>query len=175
MKLYRFSPIKSHDELLEAIRYTHLACHKLCRRSLNEYLPVAGNVGIFSHYDDEYSLLTKLREELTEASDSFNQKYFRLHEPILISPQENIPATTYTYLYIRHPDPYRSQVGDVDFYLKEKEYAELKQSLLDDKKIKGARLFERSDLDMIEIFDPDIDALGFVATHKMTEKVKTKS
>lgn len=38
----------------------------------------------------------------------------------------------------------------------------------------GARVFDRSDLDMIELYDPDVDALGYVSTNKMTEKVRIK-
>ncbi|HEX8762551.1 MAG TPA: GrpB family protein [Candidatus Saccharimonadales bacterium] len=84
MKLYRFSPIQNKEELLEAITFVHLACNYLCRQSFGEYLPNAGNIGIFCHYDDEYEQLTTLRKEMTEESDNVNQKYFRLHEPIII-------------------------------------------------------------------------------------------
>lgn len=111
MKLYRFSPIENKDQLLEAIKYIHLACHQLCKQSFGNYLPNAGNMGVFTHYNDEYDRLTKLREELTLPSDNPNQKYYQLHNPIVISAEGDIPETTYTYLYIRKPDPYRYQVG----------------------------------------------------------------
>jgi len=174
MKLYRFSPIRSKDELLEAIKYTHLACHKLCVQSFDKYLPSAGNMGIFCHYGDEYDQLVALRKKLTEPSDNVDQKYFRLHEPIVITAQDGVPKTTYTYLYIRKPDPYRYHVGDVDFYLEQRQYDELKQSLLDGNQIKGARVFPRNDLDMIELFNPDVDTLGYVSSNTMTEKVRIK-
>jgi hypothetical protein len=102
---------------------------------MGKYLTNAGNIGIFCHYDDEYSFLTDLRKEITQESDNFNQKYFRLHQAITIATQGNIPATTYTYLYIRKPDPYRHHVGDVDFFLQEDEYKKVKQQLLNDNKI----------------------------------------
>lgn len=174
MKLYRFSPIKSKAELLEAVRYIHLECYKLCKESFGEYLPNAGNIGVFCHYDDEYEYLTNLRKELTESSDNVDQKYFRLHEPIVIPAQGDVPETTYTYVYVRRPDPYRFHVGDVDFYLEPEKYIETKQSLFSGKKMKGARVFERPDLDMIELYDPDSDALGYVSTEKMTEDVRLK-
>lgn len=174
MKLYRFSPITSREELLEAIKHIHLECYKLCKQSFDDYLPNAGNVGVFCHYDDEYEYLTVLRKEMTEASDNVNQKYFRLHETIILPAQGDIPETTYTYLYIRKPDPYRSQVGDVDFYLEPEKYNQLKQEMLNGKVVKGARVFDRPDLDMIELFDPDVDALGYVSTEKMTETVRVK-
>lgn len=78
-----------------------------------------------------------------------------------------MPETAYTHLYIRQPDPYRYQVGDVDFYLEPEEYRKLKQKV---KKgiVKKARVFPRPDLDMIELLDPDVDVLGFIATWKMS-------
>lgn len=174
MKLYRFSPIKSESELLEAITHIHFACFELCKQFFGKYLPVAGNMGVFCHYDDEYEFLIELRKQLTEASDNLNQKYFRLHKLIVIPSRGDVPETTYTFLYIRKPDPYRFHVGDVDFVLEEDKYLELKKSLQDGKIIKGARVFERLDLDMVELYDPDVDALGYVSPREMTEKVRVK-
>lgn len=174
MKLYRFSPIENKEQLLEAIKYVHGACYKLVKQSLGEYSSNYGNVGIFCHYEDEYELLTRIRQELTRPSDNLNQKYFQLQVPITVAAQGDVPETKYTHLYIRKPDPYRLHVGDVDFYLEPERYAELKESLLRGKSIKGTRIFERSDLDMIELYDPDIDALAYVSTNKEAEKVRVK-
>ncbi|MCR4327946.1 MAG: hypothetical protein NUV53_00305 [Patescibacteria group bacterium] len=174
MKLYRFSPIKNEKELIEAIKHTHFACFELCNKAFGKYLPVAGNMGIFCHYDDEYKFLTKLRQELTEQSDNFNQKYFRLHNPIIISAHEDVSETTYTYLYIRRPDQYRAQVGDVDFIIDDEKYTELKKSLQSGSQINGAKIFDRPDLDMVELSDPDTDALAYISTRAMTKKVRVK-
>ncbi len=174
MKLYRFSPISDKEQLLEAIQYTHLACNKLCKQSFGKYLPNAGNVGIFCHYDMEYRKLIEIRNRIVKPSDDPSQKYFELLEPIIISAQGDVPKTTYTHLYIRKPDIYRAQVGDIDFYLEESEYDELKRSLVNDKQIAGARIFPRNDLDMIELYNPDIDALGYVSTSVMSQKVHIK-
>lgn len=174
MKYYRFSPIHNHDELIEAIRHIHFSCYSLCKQSFGGYLPNAGNMGVFCHYDDEYEALTAIRKELTEASDNVDQKYFRLHQPIVIPAKDDVPEKTYTHLYVRKPDPYRHHVGDVDFYLEPEKYAQLKQSLLQGKKIRGARVFDRTDLDMIELYDPDVDALAYVSTKKMTKDVRVK-
>lgn len=174
MKLYRFSPIQSQDQLMEAIKHTHFECFKLCKEAFGKYLPVAGNMGIFCHYNNEYEFLTKLREEMTEKSDNFNQKYFRLHEPIVIPAQGDVPETTYTYLYIRRPDQYRAQVGDVDFVIDDNGYIDLKESLQNGAQINGAKIFDRPDLDMVELSDPDIDALAYISTQAMTEKVRVK-
>jgi len=171
MKPFRFSPIKSQSELAKAIEYIHFACFQLCHQALGKYLPVAGNVGVFCHYDDEYRFLTKLREELTEKSDNWNEKYYRLHEPISIPAQGDIRETKYTYLYIRRPDQH-TEVGDVDFVLNKKEYNELKGSLSQGTEIKGLKKLDRPDLDLIKVFDPDIDALSFIGTKDMVENVK---
>ncbi len=175
MKLYRFSPITNEEELIEAIKHTHFACFELCKKAFDKYLPVAGNMGIFCHYDDEYKILTKLREELTEQSDNLNQKYFRLHKPIVLSATDDVPETTYTYLYIRKPDQYRAQVGDVDFVIDDEKYIELKKLLQDGLQINGGKIFDRPDLDMIELSDPDVDALAYISTKAMTEKVRIKT
>jgi hypothetical protein len=174
MKLYRFSPIKEKALLFEAIKHIHIACYRLCKKSFGSYLPNAGNMGVFCHYDDEYEFLIGLRKQLTEQSDNVDQKYFRLHEPIVIPAQGDIPEATYTHLYIRKPDPYRHHAGDVDFYLEPGEYAGLKQSLLEGAVIEGARIFPRADLDMIELYDPDIDALAYVSMKTMAEKARIK-
>ncbi len=173
MKLYRFSPIKNKEELLQAIKHIHFEAYKLCKQSFGEYLPNAGNMGVFCHYDDEYTLLTNIRKELTDPSDSMYQKYFNLREPIMIPVEHDFPATTYHYLYVRRPDPYRHHVGDIDFYLEPDKYKELKESVLNNK-VKGARVFDRAELDMIELYNPDVDVLAYVSTNKMTEKVRVK-
>src|SRR3989338_8988962 len=175
MKLYRFSPIKSEDELLEAIKYIHFACFELCKQFFGKYLPVAGNMAVFCHYDDEYEFLTELRKKLTDEYDNVNQKYFRLHKPIVIPARGDVLETIYTSLYIRRPDPYRFHVGDVDFVLEEEKYRELKKSLRSGKVVKGARIFERRDTDMIELYGPDIDTLAYVSPREMRGKREKQS
>jgi hypothetical protein len=174
MQLYRFSPIKSQEDLLKAIEHIHFSCFKLCKDSFGEYLPVAGNMGVFCHYENEYKFLLEIREKITEHSDDPKQKYFKLLEPIVIHAQGDVPDTTYTHLYIRKPDIYRAQVGDVDFMLDEHKYLELKKSLQEDVVMSGARVFERPDLDMVELYNPDVDALGYVSPPEMTQKVRVK-
>ncbi len=174
MRLYRFSPINNEQQLREAIKHVHAECFKLCHQVFGEYLPAAGNIGIFCHYEDEYHTLVQLREKLTESSDNINQKYYRLHDPIVIPAEGDVPGATYTYLYIRQPDPYRAQVGDVDLVMDPDRYASIKKTLADGKVIPGARLFPRVDLDMIELHDPSSDALAYVSVRSMTEKVRIK-
>lgn len=174
MKLYRFSPIQSQGQLLEVIKHIHFESYRLCKQSFGNYLSNAGNVGVFCHYDDEYQFLTGLRIEVTENSDNADQKYYKLHQPIVIPTERDVPETTYTYLYIRKPDPYRHHVGDIDFFLEPDRYTKLKQSMLDGRQVPGARIFDRQDLDMIELYNPDIDVLAYVSPKTMTEKVRVK-
>lgn len=174
MKLYRFSPIRSEEELLEAIRYIHEACYSLCFSSFGKYFSNAGNVGVFCHYDDEYEFLSNVRKVWTKPSYDLNQKYFELYKPIVIPATEKVPEAIYTYLYIRKPDPYRHHTGDVDFFIENDEYDSLKSSLLNGNKINGARIFPREDLDMVEVFNPDVDALAYISPRTMTEKVRIK-
>lgn len=158
---------------MEAIQYVHISCNNLCLKTMGRLLPNSGNIGIFCHYDDEYQALVSVRKELTELSNNPQQKYFKLHQPIIFPKQGSIPETEYTHLYIRKPDPYRHHVGDLDFYLSPDEYAHLKIEMETIKTISGARIFPRSDLDMIELYDPDVDVLGYISTSLMTNKVRT--
>lgn len=169
MNKFRFSPIQTKEQLLEAITYTHVACHKLCKQTFGTYLPIAGNIGIFCHYNDEYTLLTNLRESMTILTDNWNEKYYRLLEPITIPKNLDIPETTYTYLYIRKPDTEHSDVGDLDFYMNPAEYKNLKDSLQRGEKLLNASIFERPDLDLVKLSNTDVDACAFVGTNRMSE------
>lgn len=172
MKPFRFSPIKNKAELFQAIEYIHLASHKMCKQNLGYLLPVAGNIGVFCHYQEEFEYLTEIRKEMTNINDNWNQKYFRLYEPITIAEQNEIPKTTYTYLYVRKPDEKSPNVGDVDFYLKPSEYQKLKQAVIESKFKTGLRIFERTDLDMVRLFDSEIDVSAFITSYNLEEVTK---
>jgi hypothetical protein len=167
---YRFSPIINKEQLMRAIEYTHFTCFELCKKNFKRYLPVAGNIGIFCHYDDEFAFLTKFREELTDKNDNWNKKYYRLYKPIVIPAKNDIPETVYTYLYIRKPDQH-TEVGDVDFVLEKKEFENLKKTLSTGTKMKGVEILNRPELDLIKLFDPDIDALSYIGAKDMNENV----
>jgi hypothetical protein len=162
MQLYRFSPIHNQVELLEAVRYIHEACHELVMESFGLYLPIVGNIGVFCHYENEYEQLLVVQKDMVDLSDEYNGKYFRLKEPIIIPKSEKAPTAVYTHLYIRQPDPYRPQVGDLDFYMPPTEYQKLKQSLAAGTSITGLRTFERSETDILELHNPDNDTLAYI-------------
>lgn len=171
MKNFRFSPITSKEELMKAIEYTHFACFELCKKAFGRYLPVSGNIGIFTHFDDEFVFLTKMREELTDLNDNWNQKYYHLNNPITFSAKDEIPETTYTYLYIRRPDIEKPQVGDTDLVLEKDIFTELKDQSLRGKQVNGVELFYRPDLDMIRLSSPEVDILPYITTKYMYEDV----
>lgn len=169
---FRFSPIKTKEGLFEAIKYTHFECFKLCKQSLGKYLPNSGNIGIFSHFDEEFTFLTGLRKELTVEAENWNNKYYHLIEPIVIASEGGVPETTYTFLYVRQPDSNVPQVGDVDFFLPLDEYTALKQSLTDNGASNGMRLANHPVLDMIQLDSEGSDVWGFVISHKMSDELK---
>lgn len=172
MKLYRFSPFTSQESLMECIQYLQEACHELCYKRFGEYLPVSSNVGVFCHYPDEFVYLTKLREALTDNGLHYNNKYFKLHEPIHIAAKNGIPAAIYKYLYIRKPDPYRAQVGDIDFVLEPARHQALAATLDTDEFRNDARMFGRIEENMIELWNPDYDIAAYIVTEGMDRKVK---
>ncbi len=149
--------------MMQALEYIHLSCHQLCKQSMGKYLPVAGNIGIFCHQDDEFDFLKQLQSDLTDLTKYVYGKYYLLHTPIVIPQKDGIPEAIYKYLYIRKPDTNKPQVGDLDFYMASEKYAALKQSLQEGKVINGARILpNRPDLDLIELSNPNIDAVGFI-------------
>ncbi len=175
MRPFRFSPIKDKAQLFKAIEYIHFESFRLCKQNLGFILPVAGNIGVFCHYGEEFERLIRMRKELTDLYDNWNQKYFRLYKPIVIPAKNGTPETTYTYLYIRKPDASHPHVGDIDFYLEPNKYRELKESLSSGKVIKGVRIFDRPDLDLIRLYDPDSDVSAFVGGKTMAENVRGKT
>ena len=40
--------------------------------------------------------------------------------------------------------------------------------------IKGMEILDRPELDLIKLFDPDIDALSFIGTKNMSENLRVK-
>jgi hypothetical protein len=170
MRLYRFSPIASEEDMVRALEHIHFACSELCKRAFAKYLPVSGNIGIFCHFEDEYKFLTSVREKLTDEKNNWNRKYFRLYEPIMFSEKMGVPETTYTHLYIRKPDETHPQVGDADFVLKGEEFAKVKEVSQSGAVLNGVATLYRPDLNMIRLSSPDCDVLPYITDTYMTEK-----
>lgn len=171
MNQFRFSPIRSKEVMLAALEYIHVQSFRLCKENIGRILPVAGNIGIFCHYPDEFEYLTNLRKELTE-NRNWNNKYFKLRAPISMKAQGYIPQTTYTYLYIRRPEVEHTHVGDADFYLPPAEYEALKQEVKNGVYGGGVSMFERPDLDLVRLSDPAIDVSAFIGSYDV-ERIAT--
>jgi len=164
--------IKNKAQLFKVIEDIHFKCHKLCKQTFGDFLPVAGNIGVFCHDEKEYERLVRIRKELTDLTDNWNQKYFRLHKPIVIPTKNGIPKTTYTYLYIRKPEALNNHIGDVDFYLEPSKYLKFKRFLLSGKVVKGIEVFNRPDLDLIRLHDINYDVSAFIGQKNMEENVR---
>jgi hypothetical protein len=163
------------EQLLIRIEQVHFLCHGLCKKALGEYLSVSGNIGIFCQSDKEYEQFTKVREELTEASNNPNQKYFKLTKPIKVQSEKGVPEATYTHLYIRKYDlsPYGKNLGDVDFVLGVGEY-ERHKFQVEKGEINGAEMYDRPGWDTVQIVDPNVNAVAYVSTQEFAEKVRVK-
>ena len=145
------------------------------QKSFGTHLSVKGNIVILTHYPEEYEYLCSVRDKICEEASVEGQKYYPLKEPITIAGTTTTPEATYTHLYIRKPDPYRSQVGDLDFNISEKEYrgAKIKAG---SGNLQHARIFPEDRLDMIELHHPDSDVLAYVSSTSVDDVVKiTKS
>lgn len=156
--------------LLGLVREIHINCFKLCKMVFGRYLPIAGNVGVFCQSDEEYEKFLEVREQITEPSDNPKQKYFKLKHKMVIPATEDLPETSYEYLYIRRPSPDSPQLGDVDFILSKEEFQKLKQGLVEGETLPGAKIYKRPGWDMIELADPTINALPYVTYREMAEK-----
>lgn len=167
MKLYRFSPISSYEELVRSVSHVHVESLALCKQTFGEYLPVVGSIAVFTHSEEEFAFLTELLETIAFAETPFNGKYHRLKTPITVD-EGGVPSGTYTHLYIRRPDPYRSQVGDADLYLNPERYHAEKQRVSNGL-VKGARVFPEARLDMIELYDFNSDVLAYVDSFSMDD------
>ena len=161
-------------ELNDLISKIHEDCFKLCKDKLGTYLPVAGNIGIFCQSDADYAKYSKIKEDLTYPSSNPDQKYFELKTPIMIDQIGDIPETIYTHLYIRKPNKDSPEAGDVDFVLQEKDYSKMKERVMQGKYGEGVSIYDRPGWDNIEIKSPEINAIAYVSTLEMAQKVRVK-
>lgn len=162
------------DRLVSLIKQIHEDCFKLCKIAVGDYLPIAGNIGIFCQTEADYVLFTKLKEEITEQSTNPNQKYFKLKQTITIPPIKDIPETVYEYLYIRKPASDTPQLGDIDFLMDFNEYNLLKEDIIRGDLILGAEIYNRPGWDMIELRNDFIYSLAYITYKEMAEKVRFK-
>ncbi len=152
MQLYRYSPIANEQVLHEAIAYVAEASSALCRQVVGEVFPIT-SLTVFAHYPSESICLKKLLLTMGEQVGNTNGPRVALHAPI------NLGSHTITHLRVREPDPYHAQVGCVD--LNVPDYDLFKRDFLATHP-NNLRLLVRPEYELIELFDPDADVLGYV-------------
>jgi len=150
--LYRYSPIETKDNFLEAVQYVAKNTTELCKKVTETSYPIS-SLTVFSHYPDEFELLKKILLGLGEKVSENNGPFVKLKKPIQFNNSE------ISLVRIRKPDPYRLHVGCNDF--KVLNYDEFKRTFLS-KHPDNLRLIERPKYEMIEFFDPDYDVLAYV-------------
>ena len=156
-KLFRFSPIKTKENLFDAINYVSKEMGNLCKKITGTEYPIAC-LTIFSHYPGEFENLKEIAFSLGNLDSEANGPYVKLTNPI------QLKSNKLDLLRIRNPDPYRYQVGCGDFEVPD--YKEFKKTFLI-KKSDNLRLISRPEYDMIEFFDPDFDVLAYVLSKEI--------
>jgi hypothetical protein len=153
MKLYRFSPIQSESDCAEALEYIDEKLRELSRLVIEEKLPI-NTLKIFAHYDDEYAFLKKWVDSIGKNDDAGSATSY------YVKPKESMVVhdDAIEYLGIRVPDPYRSQVGCGDYVVSN--FDEFRTKYLG--KSPYIREVTHQKYQMLELFHPDIDVLGYI-------------
>jgi len=153
MKLYRFSPIEDNETCLETLSYIDEKLRELSSIVLEEKLPI-NTLKIFAHYDNEYSFLRQWIDSIGSAQDESSKTsyYIEPSSPMIVN---NDPIE---YVGIRVVDPYRGQVGCGDFVVNN--FDEFKEKYLG--KSEFIREVPHQKYEMLELFHPDIDVLGYI-------------
>lgn len=151
MEIYRFSPINTKEELIEAVNYVASQTSALAQKAVGRSFPVK-SLTVFAHYPEEYENLIKILLGLGKLHDENNGPRVKLFEPIRAGENQII------YLRIRKPDPERPQVGCNDF---ETDYEVFKKQYLAAHS-NNFRLIKRQNYEMIEFFSPNFDVLAYV-------------
>ena len=167
--------IASIEELGKIVFRLHVWCHELCKKAMGCYLPIAGNVGIFCQSQEEYEHLSTLAKTLTESSNNPDQKYFKLLEPCVFSDYQDIPWASYEYLYIRKPAEDSPQLWDIDFVLPPEEFETLKSKIRSGDANPLLKIDEyRPGREMVMIYEDGADALPYISTREMAERMRVK-
>jgi hypothetical protein len=147
-RIYRFSPIGSENELNATLEYITVELEKLSAQLLGEKLPIT-NLKVFPHYPQEYEYLRNL------ISGIGPEPSFSSETSLYVETARKIAGYDIKYLGVRIVDPYRMQVGCGDYEIDN--FEEFKKKWLG--KTDFIRSFRE---DMVEIWHPDFDVLGYV-------------
>ena len=161
MKSYRFSPITNAEQLNEALAYEVLEASKLCEKVTGELYPIE-SVSIFAHDEKEYAFLSRLLGTLGASVGENKGPRVTLHEPVVVG------SNTVTHLRIRTPDDEHPQVGSNDF--KVPDYFVFKSTYLSARP-ENLKLIVRPGYELIEMFDPTVDVLGYFLSEPERSKI----
>lgn len=153
MKLYRFSPIDNEGLCFEALQHIDSKLRELSMLVIDEDIRI-NTLKIFAHYAAEYKFLKDWIDSLgTNEDDGSATSYYV--KPSELMTVNNDPIE---YVGIRVPDPYRAQVGCGDFVVKN--FDEFKNKYMG--KTEFIREVTHPKYQMLELFHPDIDVLGYI-------------
>lgn len=109
---------------------------------------------LFAHYKDEYEFLLAWVNSLGVNEDEPSQTsyYVKPNQPL------KIQGEPVEFVGLRVPDPYRSQVGCGDYVVSN--FAFFKHKYLG--KSEFIREVTHPQYEMLELFHPDIDVLGYI-------------
>lgn len=153
MKSYRFSPIHKNEDCIKALEYIQEKLRGLSKLVIEEELPI-NTLKVFAHYEDEYKFLKTWVDSIGDNEDegSSTSYYVKPHT------QMTINNSSVEYVGIRVPDPYRAQVGCGDYVVSN--FDKFKTKYLG--KSPYIREVPHQKYQMLELFHPDIDVLGYI-------------
>jgi len=150
MNLYRFSPITNKDTFDKALLYITAELDDLSRKLFETSFPIT-TLKIFSHYPDEYEYL------YTIVSQMGPQTAFSSETSLYVQVEKEIHAHNIQYVGVRIVDPYRLHVGCGDYEIPD--FSDFK-----DKWSNKTPLVREFSDDMLEVWHPDFDVLGYVVS-----------
>lgn len=148
-KRYRFSPIKDTQAFDQALIYITGELEKLSKELLGKDLPIT-TLKVFPHYPEEYDYLYKHIQSLGLAA-SFNSEtsyYAKVDRKIL--------GHDIKFIGVRIVDPYRLHVGCGDYKVEDLEKFK--------KEINPSPFIRSFREDMLELWHPDFDVLGYIVS-----------
>jgi hypothetical protein len=115
---------------------------------------------LFAHYDDEYDYLAEvvLRHGLRSNISSATSFYVAVKDGFKV---KDLPLRL---LGVRHPDPYRMQVGCGDYEVED--FEAFTTALMKAQPAYARPVHNAHGLAMIELWYPDFDVLGYLVPPK---------
>lgn len=134
------------EELQSIVKSVVEQAQALKDKYTNEHLALVNYACIFSQNEEEYQELVRVAEIMSKVLKTTPSGNLYKIDPIETS------AGLLKILKIRMPDSTRPERGDADFTVSN--YPEFKVKYLPKK---GFKLIKRSDMEMIELINPDFD------------------